>query len=200
MTLGSYRGFYILNWIWREVDEKDRKPYDLTISIIFGVIQTALYIDFFWVYYSRQRVKLRHGGIVDQDDMRNGWLLRRIFGSKHVAAAIDETEGDDEESAPALGGNGSTRKPKGKWGARGISVSADDDILDAQGRTAPGTYDGQEDGIIGIAEEGDQDAKMRDPDELAKILEDDDDDEDVLPAAGSSKASKAVGNGDEWND
>lgn len=139
---------------------------------------------------------------MDQDDLRNGWLLRRIFGNKHVGGAADDTEGDDEEAAPALGGNGSTRKPRGKWGARGISVSADEGVLDAERRrTETGTYDGQEDGIIDTAGEGDEDAKMRDPDELAKILEDDDDDDDILPGpAGASKASKAVGNGDEWND
>jgi hypothetical protein len=153
------------------------------------------------VYYSRQRVKLRHGGIVDQDDLRKGWLLSRVFGNKHVAGVGDETEGDDEEAAPALGGNGSTRKPRGKWGARGISVSADEGVLDAESRrTGVTSYDGQEDGIIDTAEEGDEDAKMRDPDELAKILEEADDD-DILPGpAGSSKATKAVGNGDEWND
>lgn len=142
---------------------------------------------------------------MDQDDLRNGWLLRRIFGNKHVASATDdgdEDEDEDEESAPARGGNGngSTRKPKSKWGARGISVSADEGVLDAEQRRT-GTYDGQEDGIIDSAGEGDEDAKMRDPDELAKILEDDDDDEDILPGpVDASKASKAVGNGDEWND
>lgn len=200
LTLGSYRAFYILNWIWRELDTNNKKPD--AISIIFGVIQTAFYIDFFWVYYSRQRVKLRHGGIVDQDDLSNGWILRRLFRNKHIAAAVDETEGEDEEAAPALGGNGNARKSRGKWGARGISVSADEDVLESE-RRRNGTahYEGQEDGIIDTAEEGDADAKMRDPDELAKILEDDDDDDDLLPGpVDSNKTSKAVGNGDEWND
>jgi hypothetical protein len=206
VTLGSYRAFYILNWIWRDFDTNNKKPD--AVSIIFGVIQTAFYVDFAWVYYSRQRVKLRHGGILDQDDMRNGWLLRRVFGNKHVGGnSADDGEGDDEEAAPPLGGNGAARKPRGKWGARGISVSADESVLDAERRrtgtgAGTGAYDGQEDGVIDTAGEGDEDAKMRDPDELAKILEDDDDDEDVLPGpAGASKgASKAVGNGDEWND
>ena len=201
LTLGSYRAFYILNWIWRGLDTNDRKPN--VISIIFGVIQTAFYVDFAWVYYTRQRVKLRHGGIVDQDDLRNGWLLRRIFGNKHVAGnTVDEDEdGDDEEAAPALGAsNGRAGKATGKWGARGISVSADEGILDAERRRG-GAFDGQEDGVIDTAQEGDEDAKMTDPNELAKILEDDDDD-DALPgpASTSKGASKAVGNGDEWND
>ncbi|TVY53364.1 ER lumen protein-retaining receptor, partial [Lachnellula suecica] len=127
LMLGSYRGFYILNWIYREFDADPRKPD--AVSIIFGVIQTAFYVDFFWVYYSRQRVKLRHGGIVDADDMRRGWLLRTVFGNKTMVGNIDE-----DESAPALGDeeSGSRRQPPGpgsKWGSRGISVSADEGVL-----------------------------------------------------------------------
>ena len=79
------------------MDPNDRRPD--AISVIFGVVQTAFYVDFFWVYYNRQRVKLRSGGIVDTDDMRNGWLLTWIFGHKAVRAVVD-----DEASAPALGG------------------------------------------------------------------------------------------------
>lgn len=143
---------------------------------------------------------------MDQDDLRNGWLLRRVLGNKHIAAAAgDDEEGDeegDEEAAPALGGaNGRSSKPRGKWGARGISVSADEGVLDAERRRGP-AYDGQEDGVIDTAHhEGDEDAKMTDPNELAKILEDDSDDDALPGPAGASKsASKAVGNGDEWND
>ena len=124
-----------------------------------------------------------------------------MFGNKYVAGPGDDAEGDDEEAAPALGENGSTRKVRGTWGARGMSVSADEEVLDAERGRGAGSYDGQEDGIIDTADEGDEDAKMKDPDELAKILEDDDDDDDILPGpAAGTKASKAVGNGDEWND
>ena len=140
---------------------------------------------------------------MDQDDLRNGWLLRRVLGNKHVVGNTgdEDGDGDDEEAAPPLGGsNGRARKSRGKWGARGISVSADEGVLDAE-RSRGGAYDGQEDGVIDGAHEGDEDAKMTDPNELAKILDDDDDD-DVLPgSAGASKGTnKAVGNGDEWND
>ena len=52
----------------------------------------------------------------------------------------------------------------------------------------------------------DADAKMRDPDELAKILDDDNDedgsDDGILPAgaheSGGSSSSSRVGNGSEW--
>lgn len=203
LTLGSYRAFYILNWIWRELDTNDRKPDP--VSIIFGVVQTAFYVDFAWVYYSRQRVKLRNGGIVDADDMRAGWLLQKIFGHK----AVVPQEDDDEESAPALGGpiNGDSRpsanrsaNSKSKWGARGISVSADEGVLAGEHRG----FNDQEEGIIngetGAEGDHDPDAKMKDPDELAKIFDDEsDDDEGVLPG-GSASASAAVGNGSEWRE
>jgi ER lumen protein retaining receptor len=75
VTLGSYRALYILNWLVRGFGpEKHWDP----IPDFFGVVQTALYVDFAWVYYSRQRVKLRNGGIVDSDDFRKGWLLRGL--------------------------------------------------------------------------------------------------------------------------
>jgi hypothetical protein len=197
LTLGSYRAFYILNWIWRDIENDGKVD---PVSVIFGVIQTAFYIDFAWVYYSRQRVKLRHGGIVDADDMRAGWLLRTVFGHKAVVPDADE----DEESAPALGGaiNGDSRPNasrlgSSKWGARGISVSADDSVLAGERRRQNGFQD-QEEGIINATtgEETDPDAKMRDPDELARILDDEsDDDEGVLPGT-----SEPVGNGSEWRE
>ncbi|PSS28452.1 hypothetical protein M430DRAFT_63574 [Amorphotheca resinae ATCC 22711] len=190
LTLGSYRAFYILNWIWREVDINDRKPDP--ISVVFGILQTAFYIDFAWVYYSRQRVKLRHGGLVDQDDLRNGWLLRRIFGSKRVVGNVD-----DEESSPALANNGRPapgRTGGSRWGNRGISVSADDGVLEGE---SADRYLGQEEGVIDTAQEGDDDAKMRDPDELAGALEDEEEDADaVLPSAHVD----GVANGSEWRE
>ncbi|KAH8596655.1 ER lumen protein retaining receptor-domain-containing protein [Bisporella sp. PMI_857] len=194
VTLGSYRAFYILNWIWRELDTNNRKPD--AVSVIFGVVQTAFYADFAWVYYSRQRVKLRHGGLVDSDDLRNGWLISRVLGPKVVGGSIDE---GDEESAPALGGNHS--RTGSQWGSRGISVSADEEILQGE-RARQNDFSEQEEGIIDSHHEGDEDAKLRDPDELAKILEDGDSDDDgTLP--GSSQAVggvKGVKNGSEWDD
>ncbi len=135
LTLGLYRLLYVFNWITRSLDANDRKLN--MVAVIFGTIQTALYLDFAWVYYSRQRVKLRHGGVVDADDIRQGWLLRRIFGRQ-----IDRIEVDDEESAPVLrSGLGSEpeqtqRNVHNKWTARGISVRAeeDDDEDDVLGR------------------------------------------------------------------
>lgn len=47
ITLGLYRLLYVMNWIWRGVDPTSRSPN--AVSVIFGVIQTALFVDFFWV-------------------------------------------------------------------------------------------------------------------------------------------------------
>src|ERR1700761_8528148 len=115
--LGSYRAFYILNWIVRAANKGPERWLD-PIATVFGVVQTALYIDFAWVYYSRQRVKLRAGGIVDSDDLERGWLVGRFVG-KHR---------DLDDDAPADVESGIGRNKSNRWGARGISVSADDDL------------------------------------------------------------------------
>ena len=48
-ALGSYRGLYILNWIYRYHSEGF---YDI-IAIIAGCIQTILYCDFFYLYITK---------------------------------------------------------------------------------------------------------------------------------------------------
>ncbi|KAL8759026.1 MAG: hypothetical protein Q9199_001048 [Rusavskia elegans] len=119
VTLGSYRAFYILNWFVRYFGaEHHFEP----IATIFGTVQTALYLDFAWVYWSRQRVKLRNGGVVDSDDLNRGWLV------SHLAPRNDTEE---EEQAASISEQGSREQGSTggaiKWGPRGISVSADDD-------------------------------------------------------------------------
>lgn len=46
--LGAYRAFYILNWIYRYLTEKH---YSRWISWVAGIVQTALYLDFFYYYF-----------------------------------------------------------------------------------------------------------------------------------------------------
>jgi len=48
-TLGAYRGLYIPNWIYRYFVDDLVDP----ISITAGLIQTGLYLDFFYVYFTR---------------------------------------------------------------------------------------------------------------------------------------------------
>ena len=115
VCLGAYRALYILNWIWRSA----HADYPDAISVVFGIIQTALYIDFAWVYYTRQRVKLRGGAVVDTDDLNKGFLVNRF------ARVRQSEEGDleavDEEESQA--------RPKvNNWGKRGVSVRADDTL------------------------------------------------------------------------
>ncbi|CAG8563485.1 5027_t:CDS:2 [Paraglomus occultum] len=52
-ALGAYRGLYILNWVWRYTQEG---YVDYTVWIA-GIVQTALYSDFFYHYYN----KVLHG-------------------------------------------------------------------------------------------------------------------------------------------
>lgn len=48
-ALGLYRGFYVLNWIYRYAFDD---WFSLT-SFLTGIIQTALYSDFFYIYYTK---------------------------------------------------------------------------------------------------------------------------------------------------
>jgi ER lumen protein retaining receptor len=46
-ALGLYRGFYVLNWIYRYWVE----DWFSLVSFVTGLIQTAVYSDFFYIYY-----------------------------------------------------------------------------------------------------------------------------------------------------
>lgn len=119
VTLGSYRAFYILNWVVRYFGEEHHfEP----IAPIFGIIQTAFYVDFAWVYWTRQRVKLRNGGVVDSEDLSRGWLVGNLVGRNMT----DEEEGEAADSTPGSDQAKSSLRTGVKWGAREISVSADD--------------------------------------------------------------------------
>jgi len=48
-ALGSDRALYIPNWIYRYFAEDHREP----ISVLAGIVQTVLYSDFFWIYYTK---------------------------------------------------------------------------------------------------------------------------------------------------
>ncbi|KAI0203064.1 putative HDEL sequence binding protein [Astrocystis sublimbata] len=50
-ALGVYRGLYIPNWIYRYFTEANHKVD--WIAIVAGIIQTILYSDFFWIYYTK---------------------------------------------------------------------------------------------------------------------------------------------------
>eukprot|EP00727_Mastigamoeba_balamuthi_P012307 m51a1_g77 putative er lumen protein retaining receptor (217) ;mRNA; r:242956-243982 len=48
VAMGAYRAFYILNWVWRYFSEDD---YSAWLVWVFGILQTALYCDFFYYYF-----------------------------------------------------------------------------------------------------------------------------------------------------
>lgn len=172
VTLGSYRGFYILNWIYRMFTPNKPEP----ISVIFGVIQTAFYVDFAWVYYTRQRVKLRGGSVVDADDLRKGFLVNRLLNQGRGS------QDEDPEAQPNGHAEGQPRPNANRWGQRGVSVSADDTLHDhtKKGKAKP--------------DQSAESTAMLDNDDA--FLSDEDDDAPVLDAPGS----KTINSSDEWRD
>ncbi|KAK3986264.1 ER lumen protein retaining receptor-domain-containing protein [Cladorrhinum sp. PSN332] len=50
-ALGLYRALYIPNWIYRYFNEPTHKVD--TIAVVAGIVQTVLYSDFFWIYYTK---------------------------------------------------------------------------------------------------------------------------------------------------
>lgn len=175
VTLGSYRFFYILNWILRGIKEKGDLELIFPIQVTFGVVQTAFYFDFAWVYWSRQRVKLRGGGVVDGEDLSRGWLVNKILGHK----SLDEGDIDEgEREGLASQEEGSAVRPAPQharsWGPRGISVSADE----------------------GVHENGHAPKdSMTDP-----AAFEDDMDEDAEEAAPPKPAHDGISGGEEWLD
>ncbi|KAJ8904974.1 hypothetical protein NDN08_001486 [Rhodosorus marinus] len=51
VALGSYRAWYLLNWIWRYMYEGKPK---ILVSVA-GLVQTALYSDFFYHYFMSRK-------------------------------------------------------------------------------------------------------------------------------------------------
>lgn len=193
-TLGSYRFFYLLNWIVRAATTTNITKSDPTfpISVMFGLVQTALYVDFAWVYWTRQRVKLRYGGVVDGEDLGRGWVVGRLLGrGQNRSTELDEEderfigqeEGVIRPNAP--------RQQSNTWGARGISVSADEGVLEAgQGLK----------GLKGLADpdafedEEDDDAVVVSPQRLGRNDQESSDDDSVDDAGEHG----VYGGGAEW--
>ncbi|KAI9883619.1 MAG: mitochondral 37S ribosomal protein S27 [Watsoniomyces obsoletus] len=52
-ALGAYRAFYIPNWIYRYSTERHSHRRLEPVAVVAGILQTVLYSDFFWIYYTR---------------------------------------------------------------------------------------------------------------------------------------------------
>jgi len=176
ITLGSYRFFYIFNWIVRAVQEWGNLDPIFPISVLCGLVQTALYIDFAWVYYFRQRVKLRAGAIVDSQDFQKGWLVNRIVNNRR----FDEEEDEESEGlAQAEEGDSRTRQQSSnRWGARGISVSADEGLEGGHTKASNTKND------------------LADPD----VFEDDYDEDHTNAPLPDTAEQAGVSDGGEWRD
>ncbi|KAH6910307.1 ER lumen protein retaining receptor-domain-containing protein [Coprinopsis sp. MPI-PUGE-AT-0042] len=48
-AMGVYRALYIPNWIWRYFSDGQVDP----IAVVAGIVQTGLYLDFFYVYFTK---------------------------------------------------------------------------------------------------------------------------------------------------
>ena len=182
LTLGSYRAFYILNWILRGFYDPVKPE---AVAVIFGVVQTAFYVDFAWVYWTRQRVKLRNGGVVDSEDLSRGWLMSKVLGRATPDADEENVVGANEESTARHVGS------RSGWGPRGISVSASADEAvsdDHEPRSR--------------ARPVETDPSTR-PEEAVGILdgdEEDDSDYDAVPSNNDvvSSSLDGVGNDGDW--
>ncbi|CZT22453.1 related to endoplasmic reticulum retention receptor [Ramularia collo-cygni] len=199
VTLGTYRFFYILNWV---VLLFTGGKFD-AISFIFGVVQTALYMDFAWVYWTRQRVKLRGGGLVDSDDLSKSFLVKRLIGRRGNRNSTDGDNDEDELDADtatlSAQENGVVRPSVSRsgrsWGARGISVSADQ------------PEDDEDDGAAYLDQDA-GDAQMVDPSHFEDNSDDDTDapappakDTKPKPGDGVDEADEEVGSSAaEWQD
>ena len=183
LTLGSYRAFYILNWILRGFYDPFKPD---PIAVIFGVVQTAFYVDFAWIYWTRQRVKLRNGGVVDSEDLSRGWLMSKVLG--RATSDIDEENvvGANEESTTSRVGS------RSGWGPWGISVSASADETFSEDHEPRSRVRPVE-----------TDSSTR-PEEAVGILdgdEEDNSDDDAVPSNKDVVVRgnlNGVGNGEEW--
>ena len=48
-ALGIYRALYIPNWLWRYFVDGYKDP----IAVLAGLVQTVLYCDFFYIYWTK---------------------------------------------------------------------------------------------------------------------------------------------------
>ena len=115
--------------------------------------------------------------MVDSDDLRKGWLVNKVIDPRNSISA------EDVESQPVDGADdGPHPQNTSRWGARGVSVSADDTLHDHH-KSKPRA------GATTIESTG-----MLDNDEA--FLSDEDDDAPALDGPGD----RILNSDDEWRD
>lgn len=90
-ALGAYRALYIPNWIWRFFTENH---YWDPIPVIAGIIQTVLYSDFFWIYYTKY-VLQEHAGYA-------AWVTRLTHLTGYCKARSSTSQSRIREIGPSL--------------------------------------------------------------------------------------------------
>jgi len=88
------------------------------VSVVFGLLQTALYVDFAWVYWTRQRVKLRGGSVIDSGDLGKGWLVKRLVGRRgeHEGGEQDGDQDVESEAGVTYNDHSNTQPPNARRG------------------------------------------------------------------------------------
>lgn len=82
-ALGAYRAFYIPNWIYRYYFDPHWAVRGDPIAVVAGILQTILYSDFFWIYYTRSAQDLASSAFSTVDTSRHP-LVEREANPWHV--------------------------------------------------------------------------------------------------------------------
>ncbi|MCJ1353659.1 MAG: hypothetical protein MMC33_003646 [Icmadophila ericetorum] len=101
--------------------------YRLVLSAHLRIVPSLLYSQLDRKSYTtRERVKLRNGGVVDLDDINRGWLVSKIV--------VGNVPDDEDTIVVNRSDDGILRNSRTRthWGTRGISVSADEGLEEAQ--------------------------------------------------------------------
>lgn len=99
-ALGSYRAFYLINWIYRYTMESH---YDL-IAICAGVVQTILYWKFFYLYVTKvlRGKKLKLSDNLSKEEKRVFDQLRNeIYQEFREDAVVSEKDDQPTEKIPS---------------------------------------------------------------------------------------------------
>lgn len=107
MLRGLYRFFYIINWVYRSYYEPGYRHNFIVYAC--GVLQTVLYIEFFyyWVKSKKERRELRYGQEGDTEyydydvsELRNVENAAPLIdsGNLRMRVSVDTAEENDIES------------------------------------------------------------------------------------------------------
>ncbi|KAJ9064948.1 hypothetical protein DSO57_1025005 [Entomophthora muscae] len=94
-ALGAYRGLYIFNWIYRYYENSYYHPY----TIMAGIVQTALFGDFFYIYVNKD--KYLAAAIRLADDPNEGHSLDEIESGIPIDIPVSNEGGEGSPKSTA---------------------------------------------------------------------------------------------------